>query len=263
MTTTAEHPTGTREQWLAARRDLLAREKEHTRLGDQIARERRELPWVRIDKDYEFDTDEGVKTLSELFDGRTQLIVYHFMLGPEYEAGCPSCSSIADGFNGLHVHFANRADASFVCVSRAPLDKIQAYRRRMGWTFPWVSSFGREFNYDFVTSFTPRQLREGGEYNFVRFDDRKAALESKSGTGYETALSTGTDMEHFLQEAPGMSTFVLSDGEVFHTYSAYARGLDGLWGAYQWLDRTPLGRNEGSPPSVWQRHDEYDRAGTR
>jgi predicted dithiol-disulfide oxidoreductase (DUF899 family) len=184
------------------------------------------------------------------------LLVYHFMLGPEFEAGCPSCSAIADGFNGLHVHFANRADASFFAVSRAPLEKLQAYKRRMGWTFPWASSFGSDFNYDYAVSIKAEQLRAGGEYNFAPTGDRTPLLELDSGFLFETAASTGADLAEFLQEMPGMSAFVLSDDAVNHTYSAYARGLDGLWGAYQWLDRAPLGRNMDD--HIWVRHDEYE-----
>src|SRR4030081_3539223 len=159
------HKIGTRDEWLAARKELLAREKEHTRRGDELARERRELPWVRVAKEDTFDTDDGTQTLAQLFDGRSQLLVYHFMFGPKFEAGCPSCSSIADGFNGFHAHLPNRAGANLICVSRAPLEKLQAYKRRMGWTFPWASSFGSDFNYDYATSISPEQLRQGGEYN--------------------------------------------------------------------------------------------------
>jgi predicted dithiol-disulfide oxidoreductase (DUF899 family)/predicted transcriptional regulator len=250
------HKIGTREEWLAARKELLAREKEHTRRGDELARSRRELPWVRVEKEYTFDTDDGKRTLAQLFDGRSQLLVYHFMFGPDFEAGCPSCSSIADAFNGLDVHLANRAGATLVCVSRAPLEKLQAYKRRMGWTFPWVSAFGSDFNYDFAASFTPAQLREGGEYNFAAFGDRTPLFDADSGPLAETAASTGADLAQFLQEMPGMSAFAVSDGAVYHTYSAYARGLDGLWGAYQWLDRAPLGRNEDD--HIWVRRDEYE-----
>jgi predicted dithiol-disulfide oxidoreductase (DUF899 family) len=182
------------------------------------------------------------------------------MFGPEYAAGCPSCSAIADGFKGFADHLAHRADTTLLCVSRAPLAKLQAYKRRMGWTCPWVSSFRSDFNFDFGASFTPQQLREGIEYNFRSFDDMTAVLEADTGPVAETAASSGTDPGVFLQEAPGMSAFILSDGVVHHTYSAYARGLDGLWGAYQWLDRAPLGRNEGDPPKVWRRHDEYECA---
>ena len=237
-----DHKVGTREEWLAARKALLAREKEHTRRGDELARERRELPWVRVEKEYAFDTDDGRQTLAQLFDGHSQLLVYHFMFGPEFEAGCPSCSSIADGFNGFHVHLANRADARLVAVSRAPLAKLQAYKRRMGWTFPWASSFGSDFNYDYAVSRRPEEVQ-----GFADVD---------SGFLYDTAMSTGASVPDFLQERPGLSAFVLSDGAVFHTYSAYARGLDGLWGAYQWLDRAPLGRN--GDEHAWVHHDAYE-----
>ena len=251
-----QHKVGTHAEWLAARIELLEREKEHTRRSDELAQQRRELPWVAVEKQYSFETDDGTKTLSELFDGRSQLLVYHFMLGPEYGAGCPNCSAIADGFDGSVVHLASR-DVTMLCVSRAPLEKIRAYKQRMGWTFPWASSFGSDFNYDFGASFTPEQLRhEGGEYNFRPFENLAPALESPGVAA--VAASSGTVASEFLQEAPGMSVFALSDGAVHHTYSAYARGLDGLWSAYQWLDRTPLGRNESDPAVVFKRHDEYD-----
>jgi predicted dithiol-disulfide oxidoreductase (DUF899 family) len=250
----------TREEWLAARKEFLDREKEHTRRSDELAERRRELPWVAVEKPYSFETVEGTKTLAELFEGRSQLLVYHFMFGPEYAAGCPSCSSIADGFDGLGVHLAHR-DVTMLCVSRAPLEKIQAYKQRMGWTFPWVSSFGSDFNFDFGVSFTPEQLREGGEYNFRPLPSMTPMLEAITGPVAETAASSGTSLEEFLKEAPGMSAFAQSDGAVYHTYSAYARGLDGLWGAYQWLDRTPLGRSEGT--EQWLRHDEYENAASR
>jgi predicted dithiol-disulfide oxidoreductase (DUF899 family) len=250
-----EHKVGTREEWLAARRELLAREKEHTRQGDKLAQQRRELPWVRVEKEYVFDTEEGNKTLAELFDGHAQLLVYHFMFGPEFEAGCPSCSSIADGFNGFHAHLPNRADLAFTAISRAPLEKLLAYKRRMGWTFPWASSFGSDFNYDYAASFTPEQLHGGSEYNFATIGDRTALFDLDSGPLAETAASAGASLPEFLQETPGMSAFALSDGEVYHTYSAYSRGLDGLWGAYQWMDRAPLGRH--GDERIWVRHDEY------
>jgi predicted dithiol-disulfide oxidoreductase (DUF899 family) len=255
----AEHQVGTRDEWLAARKQLLAREKEHTRLGDELARERRELPWVPVEKEYVFDTDDGSRTLAQLFDGHSQLVVYHFMFGPDFEAGCPACSAIADGFNGIDVHLEHRADTRFVAVSRAPLDKLQAYKRRMGWTFPWASSFGTDFNYDYTASYTPRELREGGEYNFASFGDRLSRLEADPGLVGATAASAGVGLESFLQEAPGMSAFAVEDGVVYHTYSAYARGLDGLWGAYQWLDRTPLGRN--GDEGHWVHRDRYEGAG--
>jgi predicted dithiol-disulfide oxidoreductase (DUF899 family) len=250
-----EHKVGTHEEWLAARKELLAREKEHTRRGDELARERQELPWVRVEKEYSFETEDGKRTLAELFDGHSQLVVYHFMFGPDFERGCPACSSIADGFNGIHVHMAQRADARLVAVSRAPLAKLQAYKRHMGWTFPWASSFGTDFNYDFTASYTPRQLREGGEYNFASFGDRLSPLEANPGLVGETAASAGVDLEGFLQEAPGMSAFALDGDVVYHTYSTYARGLDGLWGAYQWLDRAPLGRNRDE--QIWVHRDKY------
>jgi predicted dithiol-disulfide oxidoreductase (DUF899 family) len=247
---------GTREEWLGARRELLAAEKEHTRRGDELARQRRELPWVRIDKEYTFDTDEGGASLADLFRGRSQLLVYHFMLGPEYKAGCPSCSAIADGFDGSAVHLANH-DVMLMAVSRAPLANIQAYKRRMGWSFPWASSYGSDFNYDFAVSYTEEQQRQGAvvEYNFAPRDLGERASVPEDSPVAQVAKSVGTDLDTFLREAPGMSAFALEDGVVYHTYSAYARGLDGLWGMYQWLDRAPKGRNETGV--WWRRHDEY------
>jgi predicted dithiol-disulfide oxidoreductase (DUF899 family) len=246
--------TGTREEWLAARRELLAAEKEHTRRGDELARLRQELPWVRVDKEYTFDTDDGSASLADLFRGRSQLLVYHFMLGPDYKAGCPSCSAIADGFNGFVVHLENH-DVAFTAVSRAPLDNIQAFKRRMGWSFPWASAHDSDFNYDFGVSYTEEQQREGAvvEYNFAPRDLGVRAAEQDPVSA--VAHGVGADLDTFLREAPGMSAFALEDGVVYHTYSAYARGLDGLWGMYQWLDRAPKGRNESA---YWiRRHDEY------
>jgi predicted dithiol-disulfide oxidoreductase (DUF899 family) len=246
------HSTGTREEWLAARRELLAAEKELTHRGDEVTRRRLRLPWVRVDKEYEFDTDDGRASLADLFRGRSQLIVYHFMLGPDYAAGCPSCSSIADGFDGFVVHLENH-DVAMTAVSRAPLEKIQAFKGRMGWRFPWASAFRTDFNYDFGVGLTEEQQREGiVEYNFAARDVRQA-LESE--TVAAVAASAGTDPATFTRELPGMSSFALEDGVVYHTYSAYARGLDALWGMYQWLDRAPKGRNESG---YWlRRHDEY------
>jgi predicted dithiol-disulfide oxidoreductase (DUF899 family) len=242
---------GTREEWLAARIELLKAEKELTHRGDEVAKQRQALPWVRIDKDYRFDTDEGSASLADLFRGRSQLLVYHFMFGPEYEAGCPACSAIADGFNGIVVHLENH-DVAFTAVSSAPLEKLRAYKRRLGWTFPWASSLDSDFNFDFDVSITEEQLRDGPvEYNYAERDLRPA-LENGPR---EFAAMCGTDVPSFLRQAPGMSAFALEDGVVYHTYSAYARGLDGLWGMYQWLDRAPLGRNE---EGLWfRRHDEY------
>ena len=256
------HRTGTRKEWLAARLELLDAEKELTRRSDELARQRQELPWVRIDKEYRFETDEGIASLSDLFRGRSQLLVYHFMFGPDYKAGCATCSNIADGFNGFAVHLANH-DVTLTAVSRAPLAKLQAYKQRMGWTFPWASSFGNDFNPDFSVSFTEQQQREGIEYNYRR----EPAWQQGSGEGFVTrmtgdpvgdnAFMTGTDVATYTRERPGMSAFVLEDGDVYHSYSAYARGLDALWGMYPWLDRAPKGRNETGV--WWRRHDEYDK----
>jgi predicted dithiol-disulfide oxidoreductase (DUF899 family) len=255
----AEHKIGTREEWLAAREQLLVREKEHTRLGDELARRRQELPWVRIDKEYRFETDEGSASLADLFRGRSQLLVYHFMFGPDYTAGCPACSAIADGFEGFTVHLANH-DVTLCAVSRAPLAKLNAYKRRMGWSFPWASSFDSDFNYDFQVSQTEeQQLAGGGEYNFRPMEATPPET-GKEGPLAEWAAMVGTDWLTYTRERPGMSAFAVEDGIVYHTYSAYARGLDGLWGMYQWLDRAPRGRNEENIAVNWfRRHDEYDR----
>jgi predicted dithiol-disulfide oxidoreductase (DUF899 family) len=256
-----DHRTGTREEWLAARLDLLETEKELTRRSDELARRRQELPWVRIEKEYRFETDEGGASLADLFRGRSQLVVYHFMFGPDYTAGCPSCSVIADGFNGFVIHLANH-DVTLAAVSRAPLAKLQAFKRRMGWSFPWASSFGSDFNAEFNVSITEEQQREGGsEYNYRRVAPRPVAETPSRPTpkgAVKGAAMTGTDVATYARERPGMSTFVLEDGAVYHTYSSFARGLDGLWGAYQWLDRAPKGRNEGAG-YWWRHHDEYDK----
>jgi len=257
-----KHMTGTRKEWLAARLELLEAEKELTRRSDELARRRRELPWVRIDKKYRFDTDEGSASLADLFRGRSQLLVYHFMFGPDYKAGCPSCSAIADGFDGSVVHLANH-DVTLSAVSRAPLAKLQAYKQRMGWNFPWASSAGSDFNFDFNVSLTEQQQREGAvEYNYRReaaWTERgigDALTKDGEGPVAEMAATTGTDVATYTRERPGMSAFVLEVGVVYHAYSTYARGLDGLWGMYQWLDRAPRGRNETG--AWWRRHDEYD-----
>ncbi|HET6656386.1 MAG TPA: DUF899 domain-containing protein [Gaiellaceae bacterium] len=254
----AQHRTGTREEWLAARLELLAAEKEHTHRGDELAQQRQELPWVRIEKDYSFETDEGTASLADLFGGRSQLLVYHFMFGPEYTAGCPACSTIADGFNGSVVHLQNH-DVAMWAVSRAPLEKLQAYRRRMGWTFPWASSHGSDFNYDFNVSVTEAEQRSGEvEYNYRRIDVT-SILENPGPGVTEFAAMSGTDPATYTREEPGMSAFALEDGVVYHTYSAFERGVDSLWGMYQWLDRAPKGRNE---TDLWfRRRDEY--AGSR
>lgn len=256
MDTMTKHTIGTREDWLAARIELLKAEKEHTRRSDALARQRQALPWVHVDKDYRFDTDTGSASLADLFQGRSQLLVYHFMFGPDYTAGCPSCSMIADGFDGFAVHLANH-DVTLMAVSRAPLAKLQAYKKRMGWTFPWASSHGGNFNYDFNVSITEAQQRAGGvEYNYRRGGHPIVAAELPEPV-HEFAATCGTDAATYVRDRPGMSAFVLEDGEVYHTYSTYARGLDGLWGAYQWLDRAPKGRNETG--MWWRRQDEYDK----
>ncbi len=226
------HITGTRKEWLAARLELLEAEKELTRRSDELARRRQELPWVRIDKEYRFETDEGSASLADLFRGRSQLLVYHFMFGPDS------------------------------AVSRAPLAKLQAYKRRMGWTFPWASSFGSDFNFDFNVGFTEEQQREGVvEYNYRREAQWqvRALAQEAGGEGPVAAIAamTGTDVPTYTRDRPGISAFVLEDGVVYHAYSAYARGLDGLWGMYQWLDRAPKGRNETDV--WWRRHDEYSK----
>jgi predicted dithiol-disulfide oxidoreductase (DUF899 family) len=249
-----KHLTGTRKEWLAARLELLKVEKELTRRSDDLARRRQELPWVRIDKEYRFETDEGRASLADLFRGRSQLLVYHFMFGPDYTAGCPACSAIADGFDGSVVHLANH-DVTLCAVSRASLPQLQAYKRRMGWSFPWASSSDSDFNFDFHVRVTEEQQREGGiEYNYRREAAGELPL---GGPVAEAAAMTGTDVATYTRERPGMSAFVLEDGVVYHSYSAYSRGLDGLWAMYQWLDRAPRGRNETG--FWWRRHDEYDK----
>jgi predicted dithiol-disulfide oxidoreductase (DUF899 family) len=248
------HMTGTREEWMAARLDLLEAEKDLTRRSDEVARRRQELPWVRVDEEYRFETAEGSASLADLFRGNSQLLVYHFMFGPDYKAGCPSCSSIADGFNGIAVHLANH-DVTFSAVSLAPLAKLQAYEQRMGWTFPWASSLGGDFNFDFNVSFSKEQQREGLiDYNYRRGGHAMDDASVPEPLAQFAAMS-GTDANTYTRERPGLSAFVLEDGVIYHTYSTYARGVDGLWGMYQWLDRAPKGRNEQGV--WWRRHDEY------
>jgi predicted dithiol-disulfide oxidoreductase (DUF899 family) len=240
---------GTREEWLAAREQLLVREKEQTRLGDEIAQQRRDLPWVPVEKEYRFDTDDGEQTLAELFAGRSQLLVYHFMFGPSYEAGDPVNSSIADVVDGVLPHLHAR-DVTFAFVSQAPLEKLQAYKRRMGWRFPWVSSARTDFNFDLGFSHTAEQGREA------------VALMTESGLPpivEQNARSTGTDVVGYLTESPGFSTFVHDDGTVYHTYSTTWRGLEFVMGYYLILDHAPKGRAEGEAWQLWlRRHDEYD-----
>ena len=248
-----DHRTGTREEWLSARLELLDAEKELTRRSDELALMRQDLPWVPIDKEYCFETDEGTASLADLFAGHSQLLVYHFMFGPDFTAGCPSCSAIADGFSGSVVHLANH-DVAFTAVSRAPLEKLQDYQRRMGWSFPWASSFESDFNNDFHVFHTQQEWQSGAvDYNYRTTDFRPS---EESPALIKIASSAGTDPATFRKEGPGMSAFALEDGVVFHTYSTYGRGLDGLWGMYSWLDRAPLGRNESG--MWWRRHDEYE-----
>ena len=243
------------KEWIAARKELLKAEKDLTRRSDDLARRRQGLPWVRIEKEYRFETDEGKGSLADLFRGRSQLLVYHFMFGPDYKAGCPSCSAIADGFNGFAIHLANH-DVMLWAVSRAPLAKLQEYKRRLGWTFPWASSVDGEFNSDFSASFTEEEQRKGIDYNYER-EEPVAPISSRSTSdgASKFAAMCGTDVNTYIRERPGMSAFALEDGVVYHTYSTYARGLDGLWGMYQWLDRAPKGRNEEDV--WWRRNDEY------
>jgi len=256
-----KHKIGTREEWLNARLELLKAEKELTRRSDEVAEKREALPWVKIDKEYQFDTDEGKASLADLFRGRSQLLIYHFMFGPDYTAGCPSCSAIADGFNGIAIHLANH-DVMFWAISLAPLAQLNEYKKRMGWTFPWASSFGSDFNFDFDVSFTEDQQRNGIEYNYRREPPMEPRGEAPPLSGsapegpIEFAAASGTDVDTYTRERPGVSAFALEDGIVYHTYSAYSRGVDGLWGMYQWLDRAPKGRNEDGD-LWWKRHDEY------
>lgn len=250
-----------RQEWTNARRTLLESEKELTRQSDALAKMRLELPCVHINKNYRFESEQGGMRLSDLFYGRSQLIIYHFMFGPEYKAGCVSCSSIADGFDGIHPHLANH-DVMLCVVSKAPLEKLMDYKRRMGWSFPWVSSFDSDFNQDFGVGFTEEeQFERGLIYNFrsepvwlERDDEGMASRMPNTPVGTNAAM-TGTDVATYTRERPGISAFEIEDGEIYHTYSAYARGLDVLWAHYQWLDRAPKGRNE---TGVWlRRRDEY------
>jgi len=266
-TTTPKHTIATREEWLAARRELLKAEKDLTHRSDALAQQRQALPWVPVEKNYRFMTPNGNASLADLFQGRSQLMIYHFMFGPDYKAGCPSCSAIADSFNGFHMHLAHH-DVMFWAVSRAPLSQLQAYQRRMGWTFPWASSFESDFNTDYSVQFTEEQQRTGDmSYNFDpgSMQSKQGDINANAGVSEvaeKIAATTGTDWATYSREAPGMSSFILENGKIYHTYSAYARGLDVLWSMYQWLDRAPKGRNETG--GLWfRRHDEYEKVTTR
>lgn len=260
-TSSTGHQLASREDWLAARMELLKAEKALTRRSDELAKQRQQLPWVQIKKEYRFETDSGKALLADLFQGRSQLLIYHFMFGPEYAAGCPSCSSIADGFNGIAVHLANH-DVMLWAVSRAPFAKLEAFKRRMGWSFPWASSAGTDFNLDFQAAHTSEQEQAGKvEYNFSIKAKPSSVDSQESDWMTQIASSTGTTWSKYKKETPGMSAFVLEDGVVYHTYSTYARGLDSLWGMYQWLDRAPKGRNEEAAGIWWRHHDKYESSG--
>ena len=250
------HTVATRDEWLAEREALLTREKEHTRRGDELARERRALPWVRVEKDYRLQTDDGERSLAQLFDGRSQLLIYHFMFGPSYEAGCPVNSSIADSIDGVVPHL-NARDATMILVSQAPLGKLQAYKRRMGWTIPWVSAYDSDFNVDLGFSQTAEQAREAVAQVLLP----SQALEGAYPPVVErNARASGTDIAGYLTESPGFSTFVRDGDDVYQAYSTTWRGLEFVMGYYPILDHAPKGRGEG--PDDWQlwirRHDEYD-----
>jgi predicted dithiol-disulfide oxidoreductase (DUF899 family) len=241
------HKVGTREEWLAARQGLLAEEKELTRRSDELARKRRELPWVPIEKDYSFETEAGTKSLAELFDGRSQLLIYHFMFGPTYEVGCPVCSSIADTIAPNAVHLAAQ-DVTMLLVSRAPVEKLQAYRKRMGWGLDWASTGGSDFNRDLGFTHTEEELRP--------FLDGEIPPPVK-----QNAESCGIDVLGYVTEGPGLGAYALSDGTVYRTYVTTARGLEPAMAYYGLLDRTPMGRNEGGDRPFWvRRHDEYEEA---
>lgn len=252
---------GTRDQWLQARLELLKAEKELTRRSDELAQRRRALPWVLVEEDYSFDAEEGKASLKDLFRGRSQLLVYHFMFGPTWTQGCPSCSAIADGFDGIAVHLENH-DVALTAVSRAPLPKLLGYRSRMGWRFPWVSSANGKFNFDFNVSFTEEEQRAGTiEYNYARGEHAMDQIEAPNPIVADIAQGVGTDAATFSRDRPGLSAFVHEGGAIYHTYSTYARGLDQIWNMYQWLDRAPLGRHEQG--IWWKRHDEYGAARTK
>lgn len=250
------HKVVSRKEWLAARSELLKAEKALTRRSDELAKQRQALPWVRIEKEYRFETEKGKVPFADLFRGCSQLLIYHFMFGADYTAGCPSCSAIADGFNGIAIHLANH-DVTLGAVSRAPFAKLKAYKQRMGWSFPWASSLGSDFNADFGVAATAEQQKKGDVlYNYEPKSFFAQLATNAPETVVQFATQCGTDAATYLRELPGMSTFVLEDGVIYHAYSTFARGLDGLWGMYQWLDRAPKGRNEDEG-IWWRRNDEY------
>lgn len=258
------HKTGTREEWLAARLELLKAEKELTRRSDELAWQRRELPWVPVGKQYTFQTADGPRSLAKLFDGRSQLVVYHFMFGPDYKAGCPACSATADSFNGVLAHLKAR-DVTMICVSRAPLEKLLAYRERMGWSFNWASSYDSDFNFDFgVSAAEPPQkvasLLVANEVAAVPLLSDQRFRDNLPPVAAQNARSTGTDLINYFSEGHGVSVFAREGDSVYHCYSGYTRGTEFLMGYYAILDRTPKGRDEGGPMGTWlRRHDEYDK----
>ena len=261
-----EHRSATREEWVSARAELLQREKELTRMGDELARQRREVPWVPVEKEYTLQTAEGTRTLAELFDGRSQLVVYHFMFGPHYEAGCPSCSSTADSFNDVLAHLEAR-DVTMICVSRAPLEKLLAYRERMGWSFNWASSHETDFNFDYGVSAGEGMTHdpaapplEANELALLKLlNEQPTVRENLPLVSTQNASATGTTLDGYFSEGHGVSTFAREGDTVYHCYSSYARGTEFLMGYYAILDRTPTGRAEGDQPMSWlRRHDEYD-----
>jgi predicted dithiol-disulfide oxidoreductase (DUF899 family) len=261
-----EHTIGTRQEWSAARAELLTREKEHSRKGDELARQRRELPWVPVDKPYTFQSAERQRSLTELFDGRSQLVVYHFMFGPDWEAGCPACSATADSFNGVLAHLKAR-DVTLTCVSRAPVEKLLAYRERMGWSFDWVSSHGGDFNFDYgvsaieETTHEPAEpLLQANELGVLKLlQEQPGIREQLPRVAIQNASSTGTSLEGYFSEGHGISTFVREGESIYHCYSSYARGTDSLMIYNTILDRAPKGRDEGDQPMSWlRRHDEYE-----
>ena len=256
---------GTREEWLAASARLLEREKELTRMGDELAGQRRELPWVPVEKEYTLQTEDGARTLAELFDGRSQLVVYHFMFGPGYQAGCPTCSSTADSFNGVLAHLRAR-DATMICVSRAPLEKLLAYRERMGWSFTWASSHDSDFNFDFGVSAAKQMTHDSAAPRLEASElalanlmkDQPAVREILPLISIQNASATGTNVDGYFSEGHGVSTFARESDTVYHCYSSYARGTEFLMGYYAILDRAPKGRDEGDQPMSWlRRRDEY------
>ena len=261
-----DHKIGSRDEWAKARAELLTREKQYTREGDELARQRRDLPWVRVDKEYRFATEDGTKTLAELFDGRTQLVVYQFMFGPDYDAGCPSCSSTADSFDGAITHL-KACDVTMICVSRAPIEKLLAYRGRMGWSFEWASSYNNDFNFDYgVSAAASRRADlgalqlEANELPLLQVLGEKPEIRDHLPlVALHNAQATGTTPEGYFSEGHGFATFTRDGDTVYHCYSSYARGTEFMMGFYGILDRAPKGRNEGSQPMSWlRRHNEYD-----